>query len=265
MLKKLFKYDMIALSRLLGLFSVLALLSAGIGIGAIRLLALTGSPDLDNPVLSAVFGLIGGLLIFLCVLSLIAYFIVSLFMIARRFYTHFFTDEGYLTFTLPVTPTQLLLSKYLSSVIWALITFVTTVCSVLLIYLFGPPTMPDLGGLAAQLDLLGVSSGSIVSFTAMIALDLIADLFCIFLAISLGCMIAKKHKILASIGLYYVVQTVVAMLGVPFSVISGVMTLQGNPNAYLFTSIGGIVVEVVVAVAAFFFTRMILQKRLNLS
>lgn len=265
MLKKLFKHDMIALSKMLGLFSCIALAAGGIGVIAIRLLGSATGKYADNQVLSAAFGLFGGLLVFIAVMTLIAYFVVSLFMIARRFYTHFFTDEGYLTFTLPVTQTQLLVSKYLTACIWILITLLTLFCSVLLMILFGPPTIPDLSTIPEILAYYGFESASMASLFAMLVVDVIVDMFCIFLAISLGCMIAKKHKILASVGLYYVVQMGVSTLSLPFSIVSGVMSMQGNENAYLFSSLGGIFIEILVACLAFFFTRLILKKRINLN
>lgn len=47
-----------------------------------------------------------------------------------RFYKNFFTDEGYLMFTLPVKTSDLILSKTLVAVIWRLISFLFIILSV---------------------------------------------------------------------------------------------------------------------------------------
>ena len=56
-----------------------------------------------------------GLILSIAALGIIALF--STIMACVRYYKNFFTDEGYLTFTLPVKKTDLLLSKVVSSVI----------------------------------------------------------------------------------------------------------------------------------------------------
>lgn len=43
--------------------------------------------------------------------------IITLIFILMRYYKNFFTDEGYLTFTLPVTPHELLWTKLISGMV----------------------------------------------------------------------------------------------------------------------------------------------------
>lgn len=56
---------------------------------------------------------------------------------AVRFYKNFFTDEGYLMFTLPVKTSDLLLSKTFVCVLWKFISIVFTVLSILAIVTVG--------------------------------------------------------------------------------------------------------------------------------
>ena len=51
-------------------------------------------------------------------------------LMVRRFYTSFFTDEGYLTFTLPVTVDCHLASKTVSMMIWSAISSAVTLLAV---------------------------------------------------------------------------------------------------------------------------------------
>ena len=55
---------------------------------------------------------------FLGFLLLCASILTMMVLIVVNFYKTLITDEGYLTFTLPVSPTKLLLSKVLNGIIW---------------------------------------------------------------------------------------------------------------------------------------------------
>ena len=90
----------------------------------------------ENEVLPVLFGiaevLVGLGLIFLMIAINIAVFI----MIVHRFYVSFFTDEGYLTFTLPLTIDCHLMIKLVSMFLWNLLTLIVTVISFLIILPF---------------------------------------------------------------------------------------------------------------------------------
>lgn len=64
---------------------------------------------------------------------------------AVRFYKNFFTDEGYLMFTLPVKTSDLLLSKTLVSVLWKIISMIFTVFSILTIAFVAISRLDDKG------------------------------------------------------------------------------------------------------------------------
>ena len=75
--------------------------------------------------------LFSGLIILAYIFTLAAVSICITICTAVRFYRNFFTDEGYLMFTLPVKPSELLLSKILVAACWRLI---STVCICLSIF-----------------------------------------------------------------------------------------------------------------------------------
>ena len=113
MLGKLIKYDLKALNRFLILIHAFLLAASA----ACRLF-ITGRINADANELNQI----------LLALSIIFYFILFIgvswgtqIIIAVRFYKNIFSDEGYLTNTLPVTRGQLLLSKTIAGSIWSTI------------------------------------------------------------------------------------------------------------------------------------------------
>lgn len=131
-----------------------------------------------------------------------------------RFYKSFYTDQGYLMHTLPVKSSQLILSKGLVMCIWEAICGVVIFLSISVL----------LNGILATSEegydifLLFKEIFSWFEFTPSdIVLTILAVFFLIgcqifsillgYLAISLG-QLSKNYKLLASIGIYMGMQTV---------------------------------------------------------
>ncbi len=105
MLGKLFKYEVKETSRIIPFFyaitAVLAVLSL-----------LAGQLELGwFKVTSSVLLLLGG----------IAVFVVTLVVICMRFYKNLYSNEGYLSFTLPLKPHLHLVSKAIVSFVWMIL------------------------------------------------------------------------------------------------------------------------------------------------
>ena len=111
MLGKLFKHDFSSTAKPLLLFSVIVLAVSGAGAGLKYVLDL---PVLNGDNLYSIRFVIT-MLIIACYFALFAYFILMLILIVIRYYRNLFTEEGYLTFTLPTTTGKILLSKFLSA------------------------------------------------------------------------------------------------------------------------------------------------------
>ena len=112
MLKKLLKYDLRAVFRL---WWVMAISSLGLAvIGGICLHTLIGV-GVDER--STIITIVAALGMLATVIGLSAFLVVTVILIYVRFYKNFFTDEGYLTFTLPVKRSQLLNSKLITTFI----------------------------------------------------------------------------------------------------------------------------------------------------
>ena len=68
--------------------------------------------------------MLGGLLAVVMVLAIIAACFLVFFIICAHFYRNLMTDEGYLTFTLPVKTSEILWSKLITAMLWTIISVV---------------------------------------------------------------------------------------------------------------------------------------------
>ena len=111
MLKKLLKYEFKATARTYG-GMYLALLAASVLFG--------GSVWRWNSTNSDAYSTLVGLLSLVYTAVIIGTVVVTIMTIVQRFYRNLLGREGYLMHTLPVTETQLVTSKLISSAVWSL-------------------------------------------------------------------------------------------------------------------------------------------------
>ncbi|MBO5339330.1 MAG: hypothetical protein J6A96_06490 [Clostridia bacterium] len=130
-----------------------------------------------------------------------------------NFYKTLITDEGYLTFTLPVHPVKILTSKLLNSVVWSYIVSITTTIASFVIlapmpllllkyeWLKVPFTemIPSMLKGFEWYDIVGgitnILLSSVLSFLTVVTTQLLY-----FLAVFLGGVVAKKQKLVAGGG-----------------------------------------------------------------
>lgn len=223
MLKKLFKYDMRSISRLYLPAMLLVLGTTVLGSISLKLLLTLETwfsyesfgVSLFQTALVIVAG--GSMLL------VAAFAILSTIIIALRFYRHLFTDEGYLTHTLPVRTSTQLFSKLWSALLWMLIGTAAVIVYILIYITFGAAPAGHLINtefytflaegmhrLFAEVQFSGVMI--CVEVIVLLLVATVYSIFNIFLAITIGSIIAKKHKVLAAIGFYYLINTVVSIL-----------------------------------------------------
>ena len=225
MLKKCLKYDLQAICRIWWILAATMAGAAAIAAIALRFLlqtAMSRHPSDIQVLLSIFSGLGAGL----CFLAMVAAWTVTVILVYWRAYTHFFTDEGYLTFTLPVKRSTLYLSKVLTAAIVQASMTLLFILSLALLLLVVPPvedgglmnpivytTLGD--GLRFLADLSG-SGWILVWVLSLLPLLFLTHFFSsglTFLCITVGSVIAKKHKLLAAIGIYYGVTSVLSFVG----------------------------------------------------
>lgn len=289
MLKKLMKHDFRALSRTLFPLQIGIL---GGGLVATLLTALTirlGNASWagtnGSSLLKGLIMAISGTMAVLIGIAIMASMFVTLILICYHFYRSFLSDEGYLTFTLPVSTANLLWSKLFTGMLWMLIDGVVVMITLLIFSVFGTTTntlinMEVLNGFKVFFTNLLPQAANYVSIPLVIVecvvvgiLGLAAELLQIYFAIIIGGQIAKKHRVLAAIGMYLLINMGV---GIVSSIFMSLVTFgEGMSNLILnsaqeigafSTTIFGWYGVLFIGLSALFFliSRSILKKNLNL-
>ena len=194
----------------------------------------------------------------------------SLFFLIYRFYRRCFTDEGYLTFTLPVTSHQILLSSLVNTIIGELLMMVAVILAV------GIAALLFLGAFPENLIWADVSVGLKEAFSQMWAslaehIDVLAsmtvtgiigalsELIVLMLAVTIGAMIAKKNKILAAVGVYYGIGIVQSFV---FTFVN--LSVWDKHTVLGFFSLTSLT-SLVIGIGGYFLMHYLVDKKLNLT
>ena len=284
MFSRLLKHEWRANAGLLGLLS---LATAGIGVLAtvvLRILVSTsGSLWWDVPEgLGVVLVVALGMFLFFSVVALVVYAVAVQVILLFRFYKNKYTDEGYLTFTLPVKPSQIFWSSFLNMLIWLGISFLVVFGVVFLAVLFGTAedglvntdvfdAMKDLLEFFRVIDwqMLLQEQYSIPYMVVLGLTVLISPFYALFMpmaCITAGAVLAKKHKILASFGVYYGVNFVVGIITSVASVAPTILMMNSrDPEGLYLVSVGiQLVIRLALTIGAYCFTIHVMKKKLNL-
>lgn len=280
MLGKLFKHDMKATGRYVGLIFIATTIAAVLATVLWSINNIWDNPiykEISTPFIISLWITIG------CII-----FLGTSFVIYYHFFNTMVGEEGYLTHTLPVTIHQLLISKLSTGVIYSIIKVVVLI---LLIVLFLGITVLTNGELSfddirtginaffnsVSSDVGSIQAGMILFEFGIVALvTSIQSILMAFLAIALG-QTAKSHKVLASIGMYVLVniavQTITKIIAVA---IIACATISDNINAFevwrenhLSTyfhiiNLTSIVIGLGISAIYYFITKKIFEKKLNL-
>lgn len=281
MFSKLLKHEWRASRGLLGLLSLMAL---GVGIlatVALRVLTTYAGQMMnsENPlVMMAMISM--EMILPMAVLSLFVYAVAVLVLLLFRFYKNKFTDEGYLTFTLPVTPTQIYWSSLVNMLIWRLISVVVVVAAVLMIALIGTAeygfiNMDVLRGISAVWqgvmnglkNLKGQELAAVWLYAISGLISLLSGLVIPMACVTMGASLAKKHKILAAFGLYYGVNVVVGILSSVLMFVPALMlSFRNNTDSILLVSAAiTLLLTAGLTVGGYFTTIGLMKHKLNLA
>ena len=280
MLKQLLKYEFNATKSLyFGLYLALALLSVVLGVSFRQENAWA---DHTN------FGRIEIILMVLYLSVIFAIAVLCFVSTVQRFYKNLLGREGYLMHTLPVTETQLILSKLITSMVWVLCSGLVGIVCITGMVSIGVLDAEVLGTVNWDWGMLygelGAKFWLVIFWTILINLARLADLIlCVYAA----CMIAHPFRkygmvsgILAFIGLNVVENQIDKLLGTNLFVditdrvadvdVTGVTygmtpmqtmtTAFGAGSGYLFC----FVVTSAFAAAYFCLTRWLMKHKLNL-
>ena len=210
MLIKLIKYDLRSLNRfLIILHGFLLLMTIFLRIfitGQIHL-----STDTD--------GFLFGLAIVMYTLLITGITFGTSIVIVVRFYRNLFSDEGYLSQTLPVTPGQHLLAKTISGSIWAMIDYVFILAS-LYIGIATPAFMElfyeNQGELMKELGFTGkyadVTAGQIILVLLISGfIGCVGNIVMYYASIVLG-QLFSSHRVIGAVACYFALSTLMAVI-----------------------------------------------------
>lgn len=278
MLTKLIKHEFRATARIFApLFGVALTLSAlswiVVRLGGI--LVLSGGAGIGSPI----FGAAAGILVLFTVLSLFALMVSAVVITIQRFYKNLLGDEGYLMFTLPVTPGQHILAKLAAGVTWtaAALLLVFAVFFALATAIPGGPTLSELVTMIFEVS--GVPAGVLFGCFLPVFLIGASNAYLLaYLSMAIGSQ-RQGTRLLASFAAYAILNAILMVLYVAgIFLLAGIILalgleaelvvwIDGLPaiRSLGIVQAGSACVMAIGDVVYFFLTRAILTKRLNLA
>lgn len=269
MLKQLLKYEFKATGRTYG----------GLYLALVALAVLSGfslrSSSKDN---------FASLLLFAYMVVAVAVAVVSVMTIVTRFTRNLLGREGYLMHTLPVTESQLILSKLISSVVWMLCSSIVGIFSfaVMLLALSlnsaALQQLPELWQKVVEIfrEIFRMTCSSgwlwLIFETLNGLVTLVSSILCIYAACMIGHQF-KKHMVPAGILAFFLlsflqnwlssgVSSADMLQAVSDPTLGGVDVSIAAPSA--FTTLFGLAVSIAFAAGYFLLTRWLMEHKLNL-
>lgn len=219
MLTKLIGYEMKAFGRV-----ILPLYAATIGMSLLIGLGIRFLPE------AAYSNWVGGLVIMIFSILIIATIVMTGVLCVQRFYQNLLGNEGYLMFSLPVRTHELILSKALGSLIWAILGGAAALATVFAMALGAIPfsdIMRAIRETIMALNRLFLGDGLLqcIIWAVIAVLAFAAMLMQIYAAMAIGHQ-WTAHRILGSVLAYFginVLKNVVNGILMTIGVNTGVM------------------------------------------
>ena len=270
MFTKLLKQNWRARWGVLGILCLICLSAAVLGGGSMRYLVWASNQSETMKLPTA-----------LCVLAMVMSFVAiavccvaQLFFQLWRFYKSCFTDEGYLTFTLPVTTHEILLSSLINTFLGVLLMVVVACVSLGGLLLLGFSGVegfwPALWELLPRLlqDVANSLTGELLGYGLMMllagTLGFICEIILLMLCITIGAMVAKKHKLLAAVGAYYGIQVAVSIVEAVF-LASQVVRVVGEANIFFRVFGMNSILMLILSLLSYFAMYYLTDRKLNLA
>ena len=219
MLKKLLKYDMQPIYKVWWIIAASVIGISVVGAFSLRIYEESIAREATS-FISVTAYFIGNF----SIIGVISSIFVTSILAHYRFYKNFYTDEGYLTFTLPASRKMLLFSKTLNTFIWELLHITLLIICAFIFFIIVPPStdsslldpyiFEQIGNFTNYIFSEGGFWLVIYIFEAIIILlcSHILSIVLIELCITIGAITAKKYKLLCAIGIYYLVTNVLSSI-----------------------------------------------------
>lgn len=206
MLGKLLKYDLRSMLK-----SFLLIWGGALVIALINHFTLNAGGRLTG--LLETFSTLIPLLVYIGIL--IAMVVLTLLFIIQRFYNGLLRDEGYLMFTLPVRPWQLITSKGISAVIVTVISALVGVASIMLLVSWSSlrQFLSQLFSLYGADAYLSTAMKLLLTFEAilLVIFSLAKSIYQVYAAIALGHLF-RRHRVGMAFVMYVLISVVLSIL-----------------------------------------------------
>lgn len=281
---KLLKHELKSQSRILLLLSGIMLGVSVLGGVLVWVLMNQFDPMMaSDDFMPVAFMILSMLFLILLIIMLSVYVYAVTILLIYRFYKRHFSDEGYLTFTLPVSTHQLLFSSGVCMLIWQIISQIVFFIGYAMIYGAFFVGMGSATGLtAAEWNIVWESMSELMSemflhgstwlyiplyIFAMITSSL-SSIVLPMTSFTIGATLSKKHKLLVGIGIYVamnmVITTATSFVSV-FSIFSdmAISVSTAMPSMYITLLVTGLM-GLAITVGGYFLTHHLMTKKLNL-
>lgn len=226
MFQKLIKYEWKAYSK-----SILFILLAAIGItllGVVSIIMFNPEGFSQSDWLTFVNISTYASIFLVYYFGIIAISLAASLIIAVRYYKTMYTDQGYLTHTLPVTRAQLFWSKFLAAFGYQLFTFIMialSIAALVSVFLIRLSSIEDfmedfIRFLTEIIEDIGVAStiGYVIFYTFFLLISCISNILMIYASITLG-QLFVKHRIIGSIIAYFVITVIMQVINLALNFI----------------------------------------------
>lgn len=276
MLKKLFKYEWKATSKSLIVVHAIVLIFAVL---TKILFVVSGGLEQESDIAGK--SVIAGLFLFLSIIVIATAAIFTVIFIGFRFYKNVFTDQGYLTNTLPVTPQQIIISKGLVGLIWEVLDIIIVIAAFFIIAADGEMLRELTSVVKESIKYLFNGETALSAWLVLITVVLSPVVYILemYVSVALGNLFSG-HKLLGAVGAFagiYTVQQIVMIitLGITgykaFSVTvvypENVTEAQVQMHALKMvdtTMLVNLILSLIAIIASFLVTKYIMTKKLNL-
>ena len=267
MLGKLLKYELKATSRV---FIPLYI--------AILVVSIVNGLSLNLEILN-----IQGLATIVLMCLFISLFVITIVVTIQRFNKNLLKDEGYLMFTLPVSSKYLVLSKYLTSLIWTFLSFVVAFLSFTIIFMIPTYKYFDFSYFINEFNLLFSNMlnlnilGQFLKIILLMIISYTIFIFNVYLALSVGQLpIFNRFRNISSFIGFLVINLLISYAQniVSLFVNDASVNIEAIDNInYAINSVTSIVskglniaivINIIIILVLFFATTYILDKKLNL-
>lgn len=273
MLNKLIKYDFKAMNRYLIPVHIMLLITALLGRVLFVDRFLKNAESLTSVGEAAL--VIGVLLI---VIIFMAAVFGTLALVGIYFYKNLFSDEGYLTQTLPVSRGKLLTSKTITGSLWIFVDETLVTFSVF--FLIGGKVMKEIfiNHRNEMWELMGIPGEVgygiiILSIVVLFVVSAIANAATLYLSVVLG-QLFSNHRVLGAVVVYFCINTVISIISSIVGATTGTMSMVvENGSGITFSMynfciklfVMGAGLEAAIAVISCIVTYILMNRKLNMN